>query len=230
VVEPFEALLDKTMNDQLSNRELVSALADGQLRGRDFERAVELASGDADAQAAWQTYHLTGDVLRSSDIACRTSDDAFMARLKASLAQETVYSKPAVMMSPVAEAGPVAARHAEAANESGFRWKLVAGFASLAAVAAIGWNAAGSLGKADLQPQMAKAPAPAIVAQPAAVSADAVAQQVQQPVNVAGTQQVMIRDPRLDELLSAHRQFGGTSALQMPAGFLRNATFEGPAR
>ncbi len=38
----------------------------------------------------------------------------------------------------------------------------------------------------------------------------------------------MIRDPRLDELLAAHRQLGNsTSALQMPAGFLRNATFAG---
>ena len=42
--------------------------------------------------------------------------------------------------------------------------------------------------------------------------------------------QVMIRDPRLDELLAAHKQFGSTSALQMPAGFLRNATFESPGR
>ncbi|OYU41868.1 MAG: anti-anti-sigma factor, partial [Burkholderiales bacterium PBB4] len=42
--------------------------------------------------------------------------------------------------------------------------------------------------------------------------------------------QVMIRDPHLAALLAAHKQFGGTSALQMPAGFLRNATFEGPAR
>ncbi len=40
----------------------------------------------------------------------------------------------------------------------------------------------------------------------------------------------MIRDPRLDEFLAAHRQLGGASALQMPAGFLRNATFEGPNR
>jgi sigma-E factor negative regulatory protein RseA len=40
----------------------------------------------------------------------------------------------------------------------------------------------------------------------------------------------MIRDPRLDALLAAHRQFGGTSALQMPSGFLRNATFEESSR
>ncbi|MHB8949586.1 MAG: sigma-E factor negative regulatory protein, partial [Rhodoferax sp.] len=41
--------------------------------------------------------------------------------------------------------------------------------------------------------------------------------------------QRMIRDPQLDALLAAHKQFGGTSALQGPAGFLRNATFDGVA-
>jgi sigma-E factor negative regulatory protein RseA len=40
----------------------------------------------------------------------------------------------------------------------------------------------------------------------------------------------MMRDARLDELMAAHRQVGGNSALQVPAGFLRNATYEGAAR
>jgi sigma-E factor negative regulatory protein RseA len=40
----------------------------------------------------------------------------------------------------------------------------------------------------------------------------------------------MIRDPRLDELLAAHKQAGGATALQMPSGFLRNATFDGADR
>jgi sigma-E factor negative regulatory protein RseA len=43
-----------------------------------------------------------------------------------------------------------------------------------------------------------------------------------------GEAQVMLRDPRLDELLEAHQQMSGSS--QMPSGFLRNATFEAPAR
>lgn len=34
----------------------------------------------------------------------------------------------------------------------------------------------------------------------------------------------VLRDARLEELLAEHRQYGGMSALQMPAGFLRNAT------
>lgn len=210
------------MDDVLKNRELVSALADGQLRGAEFARTVELVAADADAQAAWQAYHVVGDVLRSPEMACARSDSDFMARLNASLAREPVPARPVLVPTPqTAMADAIAATadapRAVAANESTFRWKLVAGCASVAAVAAIGWNTAGSLNGAGTQPQMAQAQAQQ-------------GQQVQQAVNVAGTQQVMIRDPRLDELMSAHRQFGGTSALQMPAGFLRNATFEGPAR
>ena len=43
-----------------------------------------------------------------------------------------------------------------------------------------------------------------------------------------GAPQVMLRNPRLDELLEAHQQASGAS--QMPSGFLRNATFEAPSR
>ena len=34
----------------------------------------------------------------------------------------------------------------------------------------------------------------------------------------------VLRDARLEQLLAEHRQYGGMSALQMPAGFLRDAT------
>jgi sigma-E factor negative regulatory protein RseA len=43
-----------------------------------------------------------------------------------------------------------------------------------------------------------------------------------------GNPQVMLRDPRLDQLLEAHQQVAGSS--QMPSGFLRNATFDRPSR
>jgi sigma-E factor negative regulatory protein RseA len=36
---------------------------------------------------------------------------------------------------------------------------------------------------------------------------------------------VMLRNPQLDALIAAHNQAGGSSALQMPSGFLRSATF-----
>jgi sigma-E factor negative regulatory protein RseA len=45
-------------------------------------------------------------------------------------------------------------------------------------------------------------------------------------VTADGASELMIRDPQLDALLAAHRQMGGATALQMPSGFLRNATFD----
>ena len=103
-------------------------------------------------------------------------------------------------------------RQAPAAND----WlrKLVAGVASVAAVTAVGWNLWSANGIGGAQPQMASAAAASSVLP---VSADA-----------AGT--TMMRDPRLDQLLQAHRQLGGGTALGTTSGFLRNATFEGPAR
>ena len=82
---------------------------------------------------------------------------------------------------------------------------------------AVGWNLAGNLGAEASGPQLAQVQPPAAVLQTLA-SADGAAPQV------------MLRDARLDALMVAHRQFGGTSALQMPAGFLRNATYEGTVR
>ncbi|MBI2770073.1 MAG: sigma-E factor negative regulatory protein [Burkholderiales bacterium] len=207
--------MEKTVKE-----ELISALADGQLQGEEFARAVEAAAGDSKALASWQAYHLVGDVLRSGELALGgtgAQPAAFLARFQLRLEQEAEPARAASAIDSIAANAPpvrsaaVLSSEKEPANDPSFRWKLVAGFASLAAVAAIGWAAVGGLvGRAE-QGQMAAAP--------------------QAGVAVAGAERpVMIRDPRLDELLAAHRQFGGTTALQMPAGFLRNATFEGPAR
>jgi sigma-E factor negative regulatory protein RseA len=40
----------------------------------------------------------------------------------------------------------------------------------------------------------------------------------------------MIRDARLQQYLAAHKQFGGSTALGVPSGFLRSATVDVPAR
>ena len=191
-----------------NNRELISALADGQLQGEDFARGVQVAAGDAAALETWQNYHLIGDVLRSGDRAVGRTPAQFMTRLSASLAREPAFEP----VSVAAAVQPIQTVRAPAANDASFRWKLVAGVASVAAVAAIGWSAVGGLGTRPEQAQLAvAAPAPATVV-------------------VGSGGGAMIRDARLDELLAAHRQLGGASALQMPSGFLRNATFEGPAR
>jgi sigma-E factor negative regulatory protein RseA len=203
--------------DKMEMQEMISALADGQLRGEALERVIQTVATDAQARNAWHTYHLIGDVLRSGDLPTGTPPATFLAKFQVRLERER-----AAAPLPVAdvatdsiaeEAQPVRATatfdpQKEAANDGSFRWKMVAGLASIAAVAAIGWTAIGGLAKPE-QAQLAAVPPGAGTAAPA----------------------VMIRDARLDEMLAAHRQFGGgASALQTPAGFLRNATFEGPAR
>ncbi len=191
--------------DKMDNHELISALADGQLQGEAFVRGVELASTDADGRQAWSSYHLIGETLRAGRPAGGAGSEAFLARLQQRLAEE-----PAVPVLPVVRE-PAVVPETPAAND--WRWKLVAGVASVAAVGAVAWNVWAPGVQVSAQPQLAAAPAVVVP-----VAADA-----------RGTV-TMIRDPRLDELLAAHRQLGGAGALQTSSGFLRNATFEGPSR
>lgn len=187
--------------------ELASALADGELRGAELIHALAALQSGAEAQACWHSYHLVGDVMRAgAGAAIGAHDAAFMARLRERLQFEARH--------PLGEAQASRVVPQPSANDSVWRWKLVAGLSSLSVVAVLAWQLA--------------VPSPKAVqlASPGAMSA-----QQQALVAQAGAEApVMIRDPRLDQLIAAHQQLGGTSALQMPAGFLRNATFERPAR
>jgi sigma-E factor negative regulatory protein RseA len=193
-----------------SSPEMLSALFDGQAG---FEKVLENLPQEASPSlySDWNCYQLIGDAMRHSSTANSLgADPAFLQRVSARLSQEVV-DKPAV--SPVAIWGAVAAPSAQAANDQQFRWKMVAGFASLSAVAVLAWALTGSLAGSSggaSAPQLAQGDtAPALV--------------------VASPEGPMIRDPRLEELLSAHKQMGGTS-LQVPTGFVRNAGFEAPSR
>jgi sigma-E factor negative regulatory protein RseA len=147
-------------------------------------------------------------VLRSSDLAACTASGDFVARLQHRLREEPAFS--ASQAVAPAMAIPTAAPQAEAANDGSFRWKVVAGAASFAAVSAIAWTLMGA--------------APAREGSQIAASREA-----GPTVLTSSERGVMIRDPRLDEFMSAHRQLGGAT-LVAPAGYLRNATFDAPAR
>ena len=226
-----------TMNGDVVMREQLSALVDGELVGAQCAQVVAFTDSEG-GRAAWHEYHLIGDVLRSTELARPLSCD-LVSRLRAQLQEEAKPASlargetvqvappprqeaehPAVAAGRVASLPVAAPQRDEAANSEVFRWKMVAGLASLAAVATIGWNAYSGLTAS--QPGMQLAAAPAVTNQPSS--------QVAVNLPVQNGAPVMIRDPRLDELLAAHKQYGSTSALQMPAGFLRNATFEAPAR
>lgn len=229
-----------TLTSTASSRELLSALADGELSPQELTEALQACSQDESALEHWAAYQAIGHVLRSQSEVVGRADTAFLSRLNQRLAIESAADAavtavasvkaisalnlvseapseavPAVsaVVLPFKKPAPAAIVSeqvgAEAANDKTFRWKLVAGFASLAAVSAIAWNAAGMLAPAGA-PQLAQS-TPAV-----------------QQVLVASPQGTMVRDARLEELLAAHKQMGGTSALQVPSGFLRNATFETP--
>lgn len=211
------------MQEVVNNRELLSALADGQLHGEEFARTVEWAGDAEEGRRTWHAYHVVRDVLRSGEAMESSRDAAFMQRLKLGLQQEASHVPRANAHDSIvddeisSEVRNLKRSNIEGANEAVFRWKLLAGLASLAAVSVIGWQAVGGWGDQREASQLAQ------------VQIESPDVALQQAV-VGGEPQVMIRDPQLDALLTAHRQFGGTSALQMPAGFLRNATFEGAAR
>ena len=205
------------MKPSTQTSELMSALADGQLDGDEFAQALRTCQLDASALPCWNTYHLIGDVLRApapqASFQASGSELDFLARFNRRLAQEPsvpiVADAQAVATEVQAHAAPVARvqHRAPASNDSNFRWKLVAGFASLAAVSVIAWNASGLLAP-EQSPQLAQASSAQIV--------------------VASPQGPIVRDAGLEALLAAHRQLGATSVLQEPSGFLRNATFDFP--
>ena len=177
---------------------MLSALFDGQAGAENVLANLPVAAGH-NMHSDWNCYQLIGDSLRSSSTASRLgADPVFLQHIRARLTQEVI-DKPATTA--------VAVPSTTAANDHQFRWKLVAGFASLSAVAAVAWSLSGAFLGASA-PQLAQGQAgPTLVA--------------------ASPEGPMIRDPRLEELLSAHKQLGGTS-LQVPSGFVRNAGFESP--
>lgn len=210
--------------DSLPSMQALSALADGEA---DAAQAASLSAAWRDDPALrdrWHSYHLIGDVLRADDLADCRHDAAFLQRLQLRLEQEPVVLAPA---SP----GASAARATRTPARGGLlrRWAtpaaVAAGFVAVAGVLTVTRMPAAPDGAA---PQLAQTlPNPAAPGVPALVGPVAVVDTAPEREESVGG--VLIRDARLDQYLTAHKQFGGSSALGVPSGFLRSATFERPS-
>ncbi len=222
-------------NDDVEDAQWVSLLADGELPAQDMDRVLAHLAHSDEAQQTWGRYHLIGEVLRTGDVGARKHDPDFVQKLRRKLAQETIEFV-AVDAIPISATGQKSIKMASA--NDGW-WRRVAGVASVALVGVLTWQGYALLGShsAGASAQLAQTDDSAAVVATTGptVAADAGAAGTVKSapststasLDSAGEQQaVMLRDPRLDALLAAHRQFGGTSALQMPSGFLRNATFD----
>lgn len=208
-----------TNSSTLTLDERVSALLDGYLDGDGFESTLAELSADPKAAQTWAIFHVVGDVLRSKELAPRPRDANFLQRFEQRLARQSldVPDAPIHQQRPVSMAIPVRPGYAvlSAPNAESLRWKIAAGAAGMALAGVISLSFWADYRSGGIEQLASTAPAPsATTLSPQSSTAP----------------EVMIRDPRLDALMAAHRELGGHSALQMPAGFLRNATYDGSGR
>jgi len=191
--------------DHLENPadDALSALLDGELPAADAQAALAFALSDAHALRQWAIYQAVGDSLRHAAPADPARMLNFAQRVQDEIAQQE-HQEADARRTP--DALNVARLPASGSSANNSRWRWLAGFSGLALLATL------AVRLAPEDTTVAQAPVPA----------------QQQPVQVLAQDAngVMLRDPALDALLQAHQQMGGSSALQRPAGFLRNATYQ----
>lgn len=217
--------------DAASSPQSLSALADGELDPAATLQACARWHADADARASWHVYHLIGDVMRSDDLASDTSHDAsFLKAIRTRLAAEPVVLAP----QPVETAPPVM-EPARERRASRWSWlgpaAVAAGFMAFASVLVMTRVSAPSEAAGT---GLAQAPAIGTSVVSAAEPTEGAAPLA--TANVTGEAPLIVadgkllRDARLERYFAAHTQFGGSSALGAPSGFLRAATTQTSGR
>ena len=188
---------------QLYCPELLSALADGELVMDIDDAGLQGVFQSNTLHSDWNNYQAIGHALKEGADASLIlgADLAFLHRFNERLADDKILPQGHFFTKSEATALPLQT----AANDAVFRWKLVAGFASLAAALVVTWSFIGS---------------PNVL-----TDAQFVQNRTASQVVMASPEGVILRDARLEELMAAHKQLGGSS-LQAPSGFLRNAGFE----
>ncbi|MEC5405311.1 RseA family anti-sigma factor [Paraburkholderia sp. MPAMCS5] len=182
-----------SMQSQASSRgERLSAFVDGELFGEEHLNLDKFLSElDGEDRAAWSSYHLIGDALRSDDLAVSsTASSAFLSGFAARFESEPHLLAPAAM--------PVAQRLLA------LRRRVVPAFAVAAAAATLTWI---------VVPQLQGVPSGSGVAQVASVPSHgdtmkvAMASVPSANVMPAAQDANIIRDASLDQYLEAHQQF-----------------------
>ena len=201
--------------------EHLSALVDGELDGDAADHCCAHWREQAEARHHWHAWHLIGDVLRSEELACGATRSAqFLEQVRGRLAAEPV------VLAPSHHAGPAAT--AAGTRQRGWSWRvpmaIAAGFMMVAG--ALVATRVPPPSSADMVAAAGVPPVPAPV--PGGEPVSRVVPPVEPQFVVADGQ--LVRDSRLDRYLTAHKQFGGSSVLGVPSGFLRSATLQIPER
>lgn len=213
-------------NESEHPTDTLSALVDGELDALATHQACLHWREDGHARARWHAYHLIGDVLRSDALASDADhDERFLQRLRVRLQAEPAVLAPG----PIESAAP--------ARRASTRW----GWLAPAAVAA-GFMAVASVLVVTQVTPVSPSGDSVVLAKAAperrAIIATAAPQAGGQMVAAGGIVEPptlvadgnLVRDARLDRYLTAHMEFGGSSVLGAPSGFLRAATTRTPDR
>ncbi len=206
----------------------LSALVDGELA---LPQALGCLSGsDELITQRWASYQVISESLRAGTSGGLPDDPALTRSIMQAVAREAaVLDLQRVPESAIDTASALRSSD-RPANDPVFGWRWWAGAAAGLAALSVTLNVwqfqTAPPGVSQTAPAgaLASAPSNATVAMTQPLQPTVVETQV--TVTAGQPPQTMLRDPRLDELLQAHRQAGATSALQSPAGFLRNATFQ----
>ena len=210
-----------------ASAERLSSLTDGELDAQGTAAACADWRDAELARSQWHAYQLIGDVLRSDDLASTAvKDSAFLTALRARLADEPVVLAPQPLpatepiVTSASMSTPPLAHTASAAQRGWSRFApaaVAAGFIVVAGALTVVW---GPQKNAGLEATLASTPA-------AAQLVSGAASQAPEPQTLVVNGQV-IRDPRLDSYLAAHKQFAGAAMLGVPSAFVRSAAAEAP--
>lgn len=176
----------------------ISALMDGEVAAHEVSSAVDLAK-DGEGAAHWREYQLIGDVLRSEDLLNTPSSQDFLNRFSAKLEAE-----PHLLVPAVAQRVQAQERHRFLVSPAWVR-RIMPSTAVAAAVAAVSWV---------VVPQL-RGPADGADGSPALVAKATQGTGTQAVTLASADATPMIRDVRLDEYLSAHRQ-SATNGMVVP--------------
>lgn len=210
---------DSVSDLRLADRLALSALADGEASDREATRVLARWAQDPALQRDWHDWQRIGDVLRSDDLARPAAcDEDFLSRLRERLAQEPA--------PPALEAATSARHRAVEAPAPGSipGWRMPLALAAGVAAVAVGVSllqvprapdavaVARASAPAKTVPPRSHAPPP--LAFPGAVGGPAPSSLASTPGQLADG--VVLRDPRLDSVLRAHRGPSGAAGAQGP--------------
>ncbi|RWB52295.1 MAG: anti-sigma factor [Mesorhizobium sp.] len=211
-----------SMQSQASPRgERLSAFVDGELFGEEHLNLDKFLSElDGEDRAAWSSYHLIGDALRSDDLAISAAtSNAFLGGFAARLESEPHLLAPALQSG--SQSGSQPASLPITRRLLALRRRAVPAFAVAAAAATLTWI---------VVPQLQGVPGGSGATQVASVSShgDALQKVAMASVPAANVMPVaqdanIIRDASLDQYLEAHQQFAQQPVLPGSMPLIRAA-------